>query len=168
MKQFNFIILLGFILIFSFSAAKAQNENPPQPPPDNSFRPARPNLLGELGLSQEQIQQIQRINIESRTQMRAVQERVRTANRNLDQAVYADDANDSVIQERLKEVQAAQAEAIKIRINTEFEVRKVLTPEQLIKFREIRQKFAERMNNRQNFRGNRPPNMRPRSMRPNQ
>ena len=67
--------------------------------------------------------------------------------RNLDQAIYADAVNESEIQNRLKELQAAQAEIARIRAMSELEVRKILTPEQLVKFRDLRRLFAEKREN---------------------
>ena len=80
--------------------------------------------------------------------------RFRAANLALDEAIYADSPNDADVQARMKEVQLAQAEIIKIRITSELAIRKVLTPEQLVKFRELREKFMQRMQNQQNS----PPN----------
>jgi Spy/CpxP family protein refolding chaperone len=102
-----------------------------------------------LNLSREQIQQIRRINQTRRPSMQEAQMRFRAANRALDEAIYADSPNDADVQARMKEVQLAQAEIIKIRITSELAIRKVLTPEQLVKFRELREKFMRRMQNQQ-------------------
>ena len=107
----------------------------------------RPNLMRQLGLSQDQIKKIRQINQERRPQLRAAQDRLREANRNLDQAIYADIADDAEIQARLKEVQTAQADVIRLRSLTELAVRKNLTPEQLARFRSVRQQFMERKEN---------------------
>lgn len=152
MKKFNFLSLIfaGLLLTFTFSTVNAQDEPPidaPKPPFDAQ---RRPNLLQELGLTQEQRQQIRRLNAEKQPMMREAQMRLRQANRNLDQAIYADNVDETEIQTRLKEAQLAQAEVTKIRALTELAVRKILTPEQLVKFREVRRQFTERMENRQN------------------
>jgi hypothetical protein len=49
----------------------------------------------------------------------------------------------------LKELQLAQAEAAKLRYLNELGLRKILTPEQLARFRELRQRFAPPPNDRQ-------------------
>jgi len=90
------------------------------------------------------------LNADKKPLIREAQMRLRQANRNLDQAIYADNVDETEIAARMKELQLAQAEVIKIRSLTELAVRKILTPEQLIKFREIRRQFAERLENRQN------------------
>ena len=137
------------------------------PPPDeiaNDERPGmrRPNLLAELGLTREQVQQIRRLNQERRPVMQEAQRRMREANRNLDMAIYGDAVSDAEFQTRLKEFHSAQAELARLRFEGELSVRKVLTPEQLVRFRELRRKFAEaRKDNQQRRRQRRNGNMPP-------
>jgi Spy/CpxP family protein refolding chaperone len=137
----NLILIIAFILL-SFATIDAQRLQDNKPPKEG-FRPQQ--LLRELNLSREQIQQIRRIHEERRQQMQAAQTRLRDANRNLDNAIYADNVNEEEIQNRLKEAQLAQAEVIKIRNLTELAVRKVLTQEQLVKFRTLRDELIKRM-----------------------
>jgi len=177
MKKHNFLTLIfaGLLLTVSFSAVKAQEEQMPNDAPQRNFnQPRRPNLLAELDLSPEQIKSIRRINAEKRPLLREAQQKMRDANRSLDQAIYADTADETDIQIRLKDGQIAQAEVSKIRSMIEYAVRKVLTPEQLVRFREVRQRFMERMENVPNIQKNRSlnaPNQRlinrQRRMRPN-
>jgi Spy/CpxP family protein refolding chaperone len=143
MKNFNFfsLIFTVFLLMLSFSSVCGQE---PEQSPEQTFeQKKRPNLLAELGLSLEQIRQIRRINRESQPLVRAARLRMKEANLALDQAIYANTLDEAIIQTRLKEAQTAQAEFIKMRSLTEFAVRKVLLPEQLTKFREIRLKFMD-------------------------
>lgn len=156
--KYKFLIMAFFTMTVSFSAVNAQDETPTDATQQNFNQARRPNLLTELDLSQEQIRQIRRINADKKPLLREAQQKVREANRNLDQAIYADESNETEIQARLKAVQLAQAEVIKIRSSTEFAVRRVLNPNQLVKFREIRQMFTERMESVPNARNNRPLN----------
>lgn len=151
MKKFNLFGLLFFILmiLFSQTAIKAQDDLPPPDEQNQSFKkPRRPNLLEELNLTQDQRRQIRQLNIERKPKMRAAQERLREANLKLDQSIYADNVNDAEIQANLKEVQSAQAELFKIRAMSELAVRQILTPTQIVKFRELRQSFMENRQNR--------------------
>ena len=50
--------------------------------------------------------------------------------------------DEATFQASLKELQLAQAEAAKLRFLNELGVRKILTPDQLARFRELRRKFA--------------------------
>ena len=145
------LIFTALLICFSCAGIFAQNlqQNPKNP--NKNIRQQR--LLQTLGLSQDQVRQIQQINGEKRLQMDEAQMRFREATRNLDQAIYSDNAKEDEIQNHLKEVQAAQGEIVRIRFLTEFEVRKVLTPEQLNKFRQIRQQFMEKMRIEDNSEG---------------
>ena len=153
MKKLNLLSLIfaGLLLTCAFSTVKAQDEPPiDAPKPQVDAQQRRPNLLQELGLTKEQRQQIRRLNAKNQPMMREAQMRLREANRNLDQAIYADNVDETEIQVRMKEAQLAQAEVVKIRTLTELAVRKILTPEQLAKFREVRRQFAERLEDRKN------------------
>lgn len=133
------ILLIGFSFIGDAAAQKLQQQGQKK-----DFRPQR--ILQALGLSNEQIQQIRRINVEMKTRRNDAHLRLQQAVQTLDQAIYADNSNEEEIQIRLKEVQAAQAELVKLKFLTEYEVRKVLNAEQLNKFRQIRRQFMQRMN----------------------
>ena len=151
----NLTLFLALIAAFLLVSPVAYSQD--GPPPDEMTdldRPdqRRPNLLAELGLTPEQIQQVRRLNQERRPALMAAQTRMREANRNLDMAIYSDTVSDKEFQTRLQEFQAAQAELARLRFDGELAVRKILTPEQLVRFRELRRRFAEMRNNRQDRR----------------
>jgi Spy/CpxP family protein refolding chaperone len=151
----NFLLIL-LVLTFAFSV-RAQNEQMNETPPNDVQRPndKRPNLLRELGLSREQLQSIRRLNAERKFQKQEAQRNLAEARKNLDAAIYADNVSDSEIQARLKDFQTAQAEAANVRVITELEIRKLLTPEQVIKFRQLRESFQNRPKiQRRNLPGN--------------
>lgn len=171
LKLLNLIFLM-LLIAFTCSQADAQDdpgaEIPDRPPMDEPVN--RGDLLRELGLTQDQIRQIRLLNAERRPLMQEAQRRLRVASRNLDQAIYADAVDEAAIQLRLKEVQLAQAEVAKIKATNELEVRKILTPDQLTRFREIRERMLNRLNERKVMRdqmpGQRRPNNRPLNDRP--
>ncbi|MBK6751408.1 MAG: hypothetical protein IPG67_15775 [Acidobacteria bacterium] len=101
----------------------------------------RQNVLMQLGLSREQVQQIRLINRDRKPLMDEAQRRFREANVALDLAIYSDETSDADVEARLKDVQLAQAEVAKLRFANEYAVRKILTPEQLVRFRDLRQRF---------------------------
>jgi len=153
MKRFNFLILVfaSFLIVSASSAVKAQDEMPPPDAPNKQpNRQGRPNLLAELGLSQTQRQQIRRINVEKRPLIRDTKQRLQEANKNLDRAIYADNVNEAEFQARLKDVQTTQAELSRIFFTYEFAVRKILTTEQLAKFKNLREQFSQTMGNNAN------------------
>lgn len=143
--NFKSLFIFSILLFASFTIVNAQQGLQDRPKEDK-MRPME--LFRLLGLSQEQMQQIRRINQEKQPAMRQAQERLGNANRALDIAIYSDNLDESAIQARIKEVQAAHDEVIKLRTDIELAVRKVLTPEQLIKFRELREQMKQKMEER--------------------
>ena len=121
----------------------------------------RPNLLRELGVSSEHLQEIRRMNQARRPLMEDATRKLREANRALDMAIYADSLNETDVTARLKEFQLAQAEVAKLRFQGELELRKILSSEQLSKFRALREQFGKRREMRQNRRRGVPPAQRP-------
>lgn len=153
------LIVAAFIFVTSDAA---QDSKPVEQQPQDSQRPAdnrpqdiRGNALRQLGLSKEQIQQIRRINAQRKPDMEGAQKRLREANRALDETIYADQVSETDVQARLKEHQSAQAEVARIRFMNEFAIRRILTPDQLVRFRELRQRFEQM---RQNIENRRPAN----------
>ena len=69
-------------------------------------------------------------------------QRLHNANRALDEAIYADTVDEAAFQSRLKEVNQAQAEVARLRFTNELAVRKILTADQLARFRDLRRRFA--------------------------
>ncbi|MBX7173190.1 MAG: periplasmic heavy metal sensor [Pyrinomonadaceae bacterium] len=141
----NFFILPG-ILLFSILNVAAQGG----PPPPNQFtedKNRRPGLLEMLGLTPDQVRQIRQLNKTLQPMRQEAQRRFAIANRALDEAIYADEVNEELINQRMKEAQLAQAELIKSKTMMETSVRKILTQEQLIKFRELRERAKQNQPN---------------------
>lgn len=144
MKYLRLFPLLFAVLLVGSQAASAQNDMPPADGAQDERQDGRrPNLLAELGLSPDQIQQIKRINQSRRPLMMEAQRRMRIANRELDSAIYRDSVSDEEFQTRLKELQAAQADLARLRFESELSVRKILTPEQIVRFRDLRRNFTQ-------------------------
>ena len=140
--QFILTALFGLVLC---SAAAAQQPRPANNVQGERAQPGRqrPNLLAELGLTPEQIDAVRKINQERKPVEMAARQRFQDAGRALNMAIYGDNVDDAAVKERLREFQAAQAELARIKFTNELAVRKVLTLEQLVKFRELRRRFAE-------------------------
>jgi Spy/CpxP family protein refolding chaperone len=146
------VVLVIAVAVFSAVGVMAQDGPPPEEA--TQFAPQRPNLLENLGLSQDQIRQIRIMNRDRKPLMESAQQRLRESNRALDEAIYGDKLDESEIQARLAAFQAAQAEVARIRFQSEVELRKILTPEQLAKFRQLRIRLARA---RENFQQRRQP-----------
>jgi len=105
---------------------------------DNKAR--RHDLLHVLDLSPDQIEQIKTIRERHKDEWRAARQRLGQAQRALDEAIYADTADEALIEERAREMAAAQAAVTRMRALTELSIRRVLTPEQLNTLRDLRQR----------------------------
>lgn len=150
-------LFLAFLLFtVGVSAQVTQPVDRPEGPPPDGQAIRQPNLLRELGLTQPQIRQLRLLNVEGRPLMQEAQRKLREANRELDLAIYADNMQESEVAEKLRAFQLAQAEVAKLRFQGELAIRRILTPEQLVKFRELRARFGQMRENMQQRRGNRP------------
>ena len=144
---FSFAVLATLAIVFTGTIVAFGQDNPPPAQPFAAEQaaerqPQRPNLLRDLGLSPDQVQAIRRMNRAQKPLIEAAAERLRNANRLLDEAIYADNLDENLVNERIREVQSAQAEISRLRFEAELNLRKILTPEQLSKFREIRRRFV--------------------------
>ena len=152
-KLFVFAVLLFGSVLF----VNAQDPRPAGPPPEARFAAQgeqRPNLLQELGLTAEQVQALQKLKAELKPTEQSARRRFQEANLALNMAIYADTVEEAEFQARLNEFQAAQAELARLKFTNELAVRRILTPAQLMKFRELRRRFAEQRGNRPNDRVN--------------
>lgn len=138
-------LLLLIASVATFGGALSAQDGPPPPQDAAQFeaQPARPNLLENLGLRQDQIRRIRMMNRDRKPAMEAAQQRLREANRALDMSIYGDSLDEDAVQARLKEFQQAQGEVARIRFQSELELRKILTPDQLARFRMLRARVAE-------------------------
>lgn len=155
MKKIILLTLFTFIFTFSATILFGQSEPDSDGFQNRNANPNRAQLFRELGLTKEQVQQIRELNADRKPLIQTAQRRLREANRNLDVAIYADAVDEAAFQIQLREAQAAHADVQKIRANSELEIRKILTPEQLVKFRELRDKFLNRVRGNQQRRQNR-------------
>ena len=150
------LIFLLAMLLLSPIFVLAQEEPRPEDPRSQFANPnqERPNLLRALGLSREQVQQIRRIKAEHQPLRQAARQKIGETMRNLDQAIYSDSMNEKEVEQRLKEFQMAQAELARINFQDELAVRKLLTPDQLVTFRELRRRFGQARENMEKRRQN--------------
>src|SRR5438093_2802410 len=137
------------LVMAAFEPAKAQDLQ--QQNQNQSQLTQADQMLGPLNLSPDQIQKIRGINAELRDQRQAANLRLRLSQRALAEAVESPAPNEALIEQRSREVADAQAATIRLRSLTEARILQVLTPEQRIKLKEIRQQnqALRRANNQQ-------------------
>jgi Spy/CpxP family protein refolding chaperone len=142
------------IVVVTTLTAFAQSSQDPQP---NGAPPAGgPDLLEQLRLTPEQRQKIRMIQRDSKDERAAIALRLRESNRALEDALDAEVLDDAVIEQRIQAVSIAQAAQLRMRIQTEVKIRRVLNPDQLAVWHELRLKAADVMRGRQDNRPLRP------------
>lgn len=151
---------LLLLAIFSPSNVLAQEEQGPPPRGEAEGRPNSPegDLVRQLNLTPEQIGKIRAIREGNREMRRQVMQRIRAARMALDRAIYVENADEAVIEQRSRELAEAQGAQIRLQAMTELGVRRILTPEQLQTFLSLRERAEnERRGRRRREPGNEEP-----------
>jgi Spy/CpxP family protein refolding chaperone len=99
--------------------------------------------IRQLNLSPQQREQIRSIREQNKTERAAITERLQQTNRALEEALNSENPDEAVVEQRLRDVAAAQASAMRMRILTEIRIRRVLTPEQRILLRSLQQQARD-------------------------
>ena len=146
------ILLLTTIFILAGTLVSIQAQTATQQPqtqdPTQTQTTQAPNLQAELGLTPDQIQKWRALNQELRPQEVAGNMKVREAKRALADAMEAPTPNEDLIKQRAKELADAQSAMTQLQALRQARVLQILTPEQRVKLREIREK--NRMDRRAN------------------
>ena len=137
---------LALLLFPLCAAAGAQEQDEPEARQQAApQRPARAaNLMQRLNLTREQRQRLREIRRQSEPEMRELTRRLRLARRALDEAIYADNADEALVEQRSRELAVLQNLLAHHRAVTELKVRRVLSAEQLRLFRDLRRQALQR------------------------
>ncbi|HEX6730614.1 MAG TPA: Spy/CpxP family protein refolding chaperone [Pyrinomonadaceae bacterium] len=130
------ILLLAVAL--AASSNSFANILTPQDPPAQT-QTTSPDLIQELQLTPEQRQKIRAMREEMKNERATINQRVRETNFALEQALDADKPDETLIEQRLRDAATAQAASMRMRIQTELRIRRILTLEQLAIWRALRQ-----------------------------
>jgi Spy/CpxP family protein refolding chaperone len=139
--RMRIVALCGFalaLLILCSPSAFAQNAAQQQPTAEAPAADAAASLLSQLNLTAAQVSQMREIREQSVPQALALTRRLNQARRALDESIYSDALDEALVEQRVREVAEAQAAVVRNRAQTELRVRRVLTPEQLQTFRDLR------------------------------
>ena len=98
-----------------------------------------PNLQTELGLTLEQIQKWRAMNMELREQEIAGNQKLFQARRALADAMESPNPSEEVIKQRAKELADARSTMVQLQALRQARMLQILTPEQRVKLREIRE-----------------------------
>lgn len=150
-------VITLFLLLLAVSTSQALAQNADEAPQAEEGRGNRDaNWANALGLTPDQVARIRAIRQQNRFEWQAARQRVNQAQRALDQAIYSDDVNEAVIEQRAREVAEAQAIEVRLRAQMELSIRRVLTPEQLNTFRMVRQQRTRAAEIRRRLKNRRP------------
>src|SRR5712692_7153122 len=147
----------SFAVLFLLAGACAQANAQSAAPEQSQAIPAQQqvnqivNVQEALNLTPEQIQKWRAINADLKDQQQAANQRLRLARRALADAIESPTSNEELIKQRAKEVSEAQAATTQLQALRQARILQMLTPEQRIKLREIRQQnqATRRPNNQQ-------------------
>jgi len=149
------ITLAAFLILIISAQSRAQTGTQPQPsePVQAQQQPTQAtmaDMIGQLGLTPEQIQKWRAINQDLREQQQSANLRLRQARRALADAIASPTPNEELVKQRAREVSDAQAATTQLQALREARILQTLTPEQRVKLREIRERNqAQRRANQQ-------------------
>lgn len=141
MKHNGRILTLIALLGFASAVPSVLGQTLPQQPasPETQQGGTGGDPIRQLNLTPEQREQIRSIREQNRTERAAINERLRETNHALEEALNSESPDEALVEQRVRDVAAAQASAMRMRILTEIRVRRVLTPEQRILLRSLQQ-----------------------------
>lgn len=140
------LVLLTALLVFLGAPTVRAQQQQPQMQDMQQQAPADPIL--QLNLSAEQREKIRTIREQTKAERAANNERLRETNQALEAALDADNPDEGVVEQRVRDVAAAQSAAMRMRILTEVRIRRVLSLEQLGILRTLRQQARDSRRNR--------------------
>ena len=131
MKQHGRILTLLAVLAFA-AAVPVAGQSPQQPTeaPEPQQNAGNWDPIRELNLTPDQRQQIRTIRENNKVERAEIGERLRQANEALNAAMNADNPDEDMVEQRVRDVSAAQAAVMRMRMLTEVRIWRVLTPQQ--------------------------------------
>lgn len=155
MKDLRKFLFTLAIVVLAAIASPSIGFGQAQPPP-GSNEPQNDagggDPIRQLNLSPEQREQIRSIRQQTNVERAAINQRVGAANRALEAALDSDNPDEAAVEQKMKDLASAQADAMRMRISTEVKIRRVLTIEQRAILRTLRQEARDRQRDRMEFR----------------
>ena len=148
---------LAIVIVVTTASASLSNAQPQQPPASNEPQQdaGGGDPIRQLNLTPEQREQIRSIRQQTNVERAAINQRVGAANRALEAALDSDNPDEAAVEQRMKDLANAQADAMRMRITTEVKIRRVLTIEQRTILRTLRADARDRQRERLELRDQR-------------
>ena len=142
MNKKRFLVPAALLLACAFVGTEAQTSTPPPTTqdPGTTAPPQAQNIPTELNFTPQQAEQWRAINREFRSQEMAAGLKVRQARLALSEAMEAPTPNEDLIKQRAKDLADAQSAMTQITALRQARVLQILTPEQRVKLKEIRER----------------------------
>lgn len=154
-----FKLFAAILLLAAAASAYAQGNNSPTQtatPSQTANTPqANPqNVPAALNFTPQQAEQWRQINREFRVQEITAMAKVRDARISLNEAIESANHNEDLIKQRAKDLADAQSAVTQLQALRQSRVLQILTPEQRVKLKQLREERAARDNQRQQPQGN--------------
>lgn len=143
MKHNSRILTLAALLFLVAVSSIHGQVQQQQAQPEQSQQSQVDDPVRQLNLSPEQRERIRSIREQTKAERVAINERLRETNRALEEALNVDNPDEAVVEQRMRDVAAAQAASMRMRILTEVRIRRVLNSEQLSILRTLRQQARQ-------------------------
>lgn len=143
MKHNSRILTSAALLLFVAVSSIHGQAQQQQAQPEQSQQSQVDDPVRQLNLSPEQRERIRSIREQTKAERVAINERLRETNRALEEALNVDNPDEAVVEQRMRDVAAAQAASMRMRILTEVRIRRVLNSEQLSILRTLRQQARQ-------------------------
>lgn len=159
------LLAVGVVALAGMAVAAVQDpQRGPRPGGPRGPRDAAA-LKQELGLSDQQVSQLQKLRMDARKSAIRRHADTRLARLGLQEALQAPSVDEKALQARIKELSDLHAAKLRARVDAQLAMRKLLTPDQQEKLKQLR---AERPRPRERFDGpeDRPLERGPRPRRP--
>lgn len=140
-RMLTLLALLAFSAAVPATSGQALQQPPATPEPQQGGPGGDP--IRQLNLTPEQREQVRSIREANKTERAEINQRVREANRALEEVLDTENPDEVVVEQRMRDLGAAQAAAMRMRIFTEVRIRKVLTQEQRGILRSLRQQARQ-------------------------
>lgn len=117
----------------------------PNPRDPNFKRDLQRRLMQAIGLNDDQRMRMQEIRRSSEDDAIAVGRRIRQARATLDREIMSEPYNEAAVSRAIEEMAAAHAEKTRLEARIRAQLRRVLTPEQVMRYHEIERRLRREM-----------------------
>ena len=129
--------IMPFLIVTMFLITVSTVAQQPEQQPETQRAPFD-DPIRELNLTPEQRAQIRGIRQQNQDERATINRRLREANQALEQALDEETPDESLVEQRVRDVAMLQAAQMRLRVLSEVRIRRVLTPEQRALLRRFR------------------------------